>query len=1207
MWGALAAAALVLGVSVVGVTIRPRPAYAGTACTPDGASGLNCTVNSKAVSNDGSCDIDPGDCTLIEALGVVNVGGGGFIDFDPSTDHQGAGPINITGPAQIGSAIEIVGNGSGEQQTVIDGNESQVFFLASAGELTLDSVRLTNGSGGSSPRGGFVDSQGILTITDSVLTGATAGSEGGLVNSESDLVITNSTLSDGSAPAGGLINHIAGSLEISSSTLEQGTATEGDGGAIRITGGSGSIHDSTLDLNQAAERGGAIFSQVALTVTETSFATAITKTVFGARSGGCIHQQGGSLTVSGTSPETGNSLFAACDAIAGAGGAIAIAGGASLDVSGTSFVGPRATTSGGAIDVDEASGVVTIADSVFDSGCAATGLDCTNAATEFAALGGALAASDDVTVTDSVFRSNAVRGSGGAIALTSGTLVLVNSAVFDNDALNIFGTEGDGGGLAVLGGTATVENTTFGNATSGGNSANRDGGAILNQGTLELTNVTVSGNDAARDGGGLATMEFSTSTLRNVTIADNSAAGPGGGGGIHSNGSDTVENSVLAGNLDTSSPPATESNCSVAVTTAGGNVVSDDTCLPATDPTDRENATPLLGALAETGGSPVGFNQGHVPAEGSDALDAATQETCPATDQAGDAREDGDLDGVLECDSGAVEAARIPVTITAIDPEQLVEGQSAEVTITGSGFASAGMTVEMGGGVTVDAFQRLSGTAIVATVTVPASTDASDQSASGLPSSIHARVAPQVDPPATVDVTATRADGAAATCGGCLGVAAAPEPQAPATGAAAAPPPSATPIQPGAPEPGAPESGPLPAAEPVPPSPAPDVEALPPEDPVDPDPQRDEPPKPPEPSGPPEPEDELERPQFTRSLARPSQVDLSLDALAGSALAAALLILLIAFPAELFNKTWEENHSRIQTALRRWTPGRRGEGPGTPRAVRQRKSWQRAGAFIGFAALMAFVYGFLEPGFDPFSREGLVLIVGLLIALVAVTVAYELTEILDARRRFGVEGPIRVYAGTSLFGIASVVLSRLLSFTPGYMYGFVAGADVRVDDEKGGAPLALAAAALMVVAGVAWGVWIPIDGTLDDGNLSLPLLIVDATLVGIVVAGIEGIVFGLAPLRYLDGEKVRKWNPWLWLALYFTGVFALVHVFMHPEDGLAETASNADVVSMFVLFAGFGLFSLGFWAYFRYTDRDEPPDNDEPRAPLERRVPARVS
>jgi CSLREA domain-containing protein len=82
-----------------------------------------------------------------------------------------------------------------------------------------------------------------------------------------------------------------------------------------------------------------------------------------------------------------------------------------------------------------------------------------------------------------------------------------------------------------------------------GNTASNDGGAIRNQGTLEVSNSTLSGNTSSFDGG--AIFNQGTLTVSNSTFSDNSAVGGVSEGGAINNtssGRATVSNSTFSGN-----------------------------------------------------------------------------------------------------------------------------------------------------------------------------------------------------------------------------------------------------------------------------------------------------------------------------------------------------------------------------------------------------------------------------------------------------------------------------------------------------------------------------------------------------------------------------------------------------------------------------------------------------------------------------------
>jgi CSLREA domain-containing protein len=162
---------------------------------------------------------------------------------------------------------------------------------------------------------------------------------------------------------------------------------------------------------------------------------------------------------------------------------------------------------------------------------------------------------------------------------------------------------------------------------------------------LEIVNSTFSGNERI----GLL-VPRSNSVLRNVTITGTHYDEPAWSGGlaIYSQGA-LVENSVIAGNARDCYPGLT-------FTSGGHNLDSDGTC-SFDQPTDQQGVDPLLGPLADNGGSTLT----HLPLAGSPLIDAGSNELCPPTDQRGMARPaDGNGDGQAVCDIGAVEAGAGP-------------------------------------------------------------------------------------------------------------------------------------------------------------------------------------------------------------------------------------------------------------------------------------------------------------------------------------------------------------------------------------------------------------------------------------------------------------------------------------------------------------------------------------------------------------------
>jgi CSLREA domain-containing protein len=227
--------------------------------------------------------------------------------------------------------------------------------------------------------------------------------------------------------------------------------------------------------------------------------------------------------------------------------------------------------------------------------------------------------------------------SGGGIdrvlhILAGGSAAISGVTIRDGNAT---GGAGLGGGIFIEGAGARLD---LSSSTLTNNTAAVFGGAIENSGgTANLTNVTLSGNRAAVDSGGLDTfVAGAVSTLNNVTvtnnIADADANNSGTGGGIFNIAPATtnLKNTIVAGNRD-DSPVTKAPDCDGPITSQGNNLIGDLTnCEYAAAGGDKLNVNPLLGPLADNGGSTFT----HALLTGSPALNGAGAGAAP-TDQRG--------------------------------------------------------------------------------------------------------------------------------------------------------------------------------------------------------------------------------------------------------------------------------------------------------------------------------------------------------------------------------------------------------------------------------------------------------------------------------------------------------------------------------------------------------------------------------------------
>lgn len=259
--------------------------------------------------------------------------------------------------------------------------------------------------------------------------------------------------------------------------------------------------------------------------------------------------------------------------------------------------------------------------------------------------GGALLVNGALELVDVTLTGHAAGGApdafdagGGAIYVSDGgTLALTEVTMTDNE------TSANGG--AIWAGFNTE--VSIGRSTFNGNAAGNVAGAVRTIGDLEVVNSTFSGNASAWHGSalfhtdGMATLASSTVTDNRAPAQDHAAVFVGTF--TDANAALHLADNAIGDNAGPGCIALTEGAGTVTLTSQGGNV-SDGTCGPG--PGDEVVGGLGLGALTDNGGPTAT----HLPETGSPVVDAADDARCPATDQRGVPRPQGD-----GCDAGAVE------------------------------------------------------------------------------------------------------------------------------------------------------------------------------------------------------------------------------------------------------------------------------------------------------------------------------------------------------------------------------------------------------------------------------------------------------------------------------------------------------------------------------------------------------------------------
>lgn len=320
-----------------------------------------------------------------------------------------------------------------------------------------------------------------------------------------------------------------------------------------------------------------------------------------------------------------------------------------------------------------------------------------------------------------------------------------------------------------------------------------------------------------------------------------------------------------------------------------------------------------------------------------------------------------------------------------------------------------------------------------------------------------------------------------------------------------------------------------------------------------------------------------DRPILSTRVATAKQLPWSPGRVLTSAVLALVLVLLMPFPAALFNSTLEANYAEVSG----WFSFlRRGDRDPAKSVVR---GWRGFALLVGAIAVLN---AFLDPGLG-FDRASLVLVAGLALSVAAVSLLSSLPSRLYHRRRFGDRAAVALFPLGLAVAAVCVVISRVTSFEPGYLYGVVAGFAFARDLNRGerGRITVATSGLLLVTAAAAFAVRIPVhDAVLDGGGVPIQLL--DTVLAAVFAAGIEANVLGLLPVRFLPGEELFAWSKAAWAAIFGVNLFAFLHA-LSAAGGGATTGASVTVAA--ALFLSFGAVSVAFWAWFRFRRTDPTP------------------
>ncbi len=296
---------------------------------------------------------------------------------------------------------------------------------------------------------------------------------------------------------------------------------------------------------------------------------------------------------------------------------------------------------------------------------------------------------------------------------------------------------------------------------------------------------------------------------------------------------------------------------------------------------------------------------------------------------------------------------------------------------------------------------------------------------------------------------------------------------------------------------------------------------------------------------------------------------------------AGLLTLLLAIPAFLVSKVLVTRYSQWFGWLERGRLGRIRKRLAEPANATRRWIILAAGM-----VLAAFIAGFVDPKFG-FNGLSVRLFFTLLATFALFNVgAWAVISLVLKRVQPDARPTLTFHPATLLVVAIAVLVSRLLQFDPGVIFGLVAGTTfaVALAKSKEAVVIITGTAYAAVVALIAWIVYSVMNASgPPDGAL---LVSVSEFLGGVTLEGVSTLPIALIPLATLDGAILFAWRKWVWALSYVVGLALFMLVLFNLPGG--DEPVDGDFVRWALVFVAFAVIAVGVWLVDLLVRRRKP-------------------
>lgn len=232
--------------------------------------------------------------------------------------------------------------------------------------------------------------------------------------------------------------------------------------------------------------------------------------------------------------------------------------------------------------------------------------------------------------------------------------------------------------------------------------------------------------------------------------------------------------------------------------------------------------------------------------------------------------------------------------------------------------------------------------------------------------------------------------------------------------------------------------------------------------------------------------------------------------------------------------------------------------------------------WAGILFINATIESFLDPSVSFLDVNRIRLIAGMLLAgLLASSLEWGIDALIHKRLsdRLLVRAELRWFG--LIVSMASVVFSRLVHFTPGYILGTMGTVIVLpkiLDPLRSGKRSGIMLSAIFGIGLVLW---------LVSSVLPPQIAWLESLLLNVFLIILSGVLFELLPLDIFDGSSLWKWRKGFWFLLFFPVFFTFTHLFLNPSGSSVQSLQQNSMRTLLAVMAVYGAATLILWLIFR--------------------------